>query len=206
MPNFPCPNMCGIRRKKLAIIECNMLLVYGKENIVFILLPQCGSPAFLINCDNHNFAVKEHCVSSLDLQHKTVKWLREFRLFFFFFKGDTALLSLYREEWFTGHSKTNRLGIPRNEHHTQDDNTLFHSVSGAVLPETHLTHSYTVAHITFVNIAFADTKSDLSVISTGANYHQLNYGIWHKVGFTFHCLLGGEAFPQITGELWLIVS
>lgn len=122
MPNFPCPNMCGTRRKKLAIIECNMLWVYDKANIAFISLPQCGSPAFLINCDSHNLAVKERCVRSLDLQHKSVKRLREFSLFFA--KVDTTLLSLYREEWFMGCSKHNRLGIPGNERHTQNNNTL----------------------------------------------------------------------------------
>lgn len=89
---------------------------------MFVSLPQCGSPAFLINCDNRKLVLKECCVSSLDLQHKSVKWLREFS--HFFVKLDTTLLSFYWEELVMEHSKHNRLGIPRNEHHTQDDNTI----------------------------------------------------------------------------------
>lgn len=49
---------------------------------MLISLAQCGSPAFLINCDSHNLVAKEHCVGSIDLQHKSVKYLREFSLFF----------------------------------------------------------------------------------------------------------------------------
>lgn len=168
-----------------------MLWFYDKENIVFISLLQCGSPAFLINRNIHNLVFEKPCVNFLDPQHKSVNWLWEFSLCFG--KVDTTLLSLHREEWFTGRSKHKSRGIPGDESPMQADNTLY--FTDLLVPCCHNPQLRSGQVLPFANITFADTESDLSLISTGANYHRLNYAIWLQVGSVFYCSLGGEAFP-----------
>lgn len=147
------------------------------------------SPDFLINhiC---NLAIKEHCISFLDPQHKSVKCSQEFSLCFAVV--DTTLLFLSREEWFTGCSKHKRLRIPGVGSLTHADNTLYFKDFLVLCCHNPQLCSGQISH--FTNVAFADTESDLSLISTGANYHQLYYAIWHQVGLVFRCSVGGEVF------------
>lgn len=75
-----------MEEKKWAIIECNVVRFYDKENIVFISLPQCGSSAFLTNHNIHNLFFKECCVIS-----RSLKYISEVVVGiwpFFFFKGE----------------------------------------------------------------------------------------------------------------------
>lgn len=179
-----------------------MLWFYDKDNIVFISLLRCGSPAFLKNRNIHNLILKECFVRFLDPQCKSVKWFWECSLCFG--NVDATLLSLYRQEWFTGCSKHKRLGIPDDGGRMQADDIPF--FTDFLVPRCHNPQLCCGQILPFTNIIFANIESDLSLISAGTNYHQLNYAIWHQVALVFHCSLGGEAFPSITGELWLIIS
>lgn len=99
---------------------------------------------------------------------KLVQWLWEFSLCFG--KVDTTLLSLYREAWFTGLSKHKRLRIPGDESPVHADDTPY--FTDFPVPCCHNPQLCSGQILPFSNITLADTESDLSLISTGANYYQ----------------------------------
>ncbi|KAJ7398831.1 hypothetical protein BTVI_121459 [Pitangus sulphuratus] len=86
---------------------------------------------------------------------------------------------------------------PKGELIQEHAKTNISSFPGTLLPETHITHRCVLDTLPFNNIA--DTESDLSLISTGANYRHLNYTIRHQMSLVQSDLL--KSFKTCGGLL-----